>query len=101
MLDSVVTTGRATWSQDMGLFYDRKLRKEEVFVTFRAVAAAPNRSDPRGALASLSAPIAVIYGTQRHRAASRWWWSASRSGGILDLPDSDAGRCRRSWMGPS
>ncbi len=34
MLDGVVTTGKATWSEDMELFYDRKLRKEEVFVTF-------------------------------------------------------------------
>jgi hypothetical protein len=56
----------------MELFYDRKLRKEEVFVTFRAIAMVPNRSDPRGAVASLAAPIEVIHRTQRHRSASRW-----------------------------
>jgi PAS domain S-box-containing protein len=34
MLDSVFTTGAATWSDDFELFFDRKLRREEVFVSF-------------------------------------------------------------------
>jgi PAS domain S-box-containing protein len=34
MLESVVASGRATWSVDMEQFLDRKLRKEEVFMTF-------------------------------------------------------------------
>ena len=34
MLESVVTTARATWSVDTELYFDRKLRLEEVYVTW-------------------------------------------------------------------
>jgi hypothetical protein len=37
MLDSVLATGRATWSVDTELYFDRKLSKEEVYVTWSYV----------------------------------------------------------------
>ncbi|MBV9947208.1 MAG: two-component system sensor histidine kinase/response regulator, partial [Myxococcales bacterium] len=45
MVDGVVSTSRATWSVDVELFYERKVRKEEVFVTwsFAPILAADGR----------------------------------------------------------
>jgi len=34
MLEGVVATGKAIWSEEMELYFDRKLRKEEVYMTF-------------------------------------------------------------------
>ncbi|MEX0805485.1 MAG: response regulator [Candidatus Binatia bacterium] len=34
MIETVMTTGNASWSEDILMFFDRKLPKEEVYVTF-------------------------------------------------------------------
>jgi signal transduction histidine kinase len=34
MIESVLSTGQATWSVDTELFFDRKVRKEEVYITW-------------------------------------------------------------------
>ncbi|MGZ5718393.1 MAG: ATP-binding protein, partial [Burkholderiales bacterium] len=46
MLDSVIATGEATYSEDTQLFYDRKLPKEEVYITwsFSAIFSADGRT---------------------------------------------------------
>ena len=37
MLDGVVSTRKASWSEDVELFYDRKVQKEEVYITWSFV----------------------------------------------------------------
>src|ERR1044072_3032898 len=46
MLKSVLSTGQATWSVDTELFFDRKVRKEEVYITwtFAPILAADGRT---------------------------------------------------------
>ena len=34
MLESMQTTGKATWSEDVLFFFERNLTREEVYVTF-------------------------------------------------------------------
>jgi signal transduction histidine kinase len=46
MLEGVLSTGQATWSVDVELFYDRKVRQEEVYITwsFTPILAADGRT---------------------------------------------------------